>query len=98
MIETPAGDVVQVRGQACLHDEPNGVRMQFVGEAQVRFLGLGAMIERFLVDEVTRRYQMVERALQHYIDEGREMPAAPVGMTSASQVGLLTGVQTTKRA
>lgn len=75
-IETPAGEIVQVTGQARLLDEGDGVRLQFEGTARVKVFGLGGMIERFLVNEVTARYALVERALQRYVDEGRDLGGA----------------------
>lgn len=72
-IETPAGEIVQVTGQAHLLDDGDGVRLRFEGDARVRLLGVGGMIERFLVKEVTERYAQVERALQHFIDQGRDL-------------------------
>ena len=71
-IETPAGDIVQVAGSASLLDEVDGVRLRFEGEARVRLIGIGSMIERFLVDEVRQRYALVEKAIQRFIDEGRD--------------------------
>lgn len=71
-IETAAGDIVQVRGQAAVLEQPGSVVLQFAGEANVHFLGLGRMIERFLVGEVTRRYQLVEQALQRHIEDLRD--------------------------
>ena len=68
-IETAAGEIVQVRGRAALLEGPGGVELRFAGEANVHFLGLGRLIERFLVGEVTRRYRLVEQALQRHIDD-----------------------------
>lgn len=87
-IETPAGDIIQVTGQAHLLDEPGGMRLRFQGEARVRLPGVGGMIERFLVNEVTTRYALVEQALQRFIDERRHLPPPTQPAQPAQQTQL----------
>jgi len=71
-IESPAGDVVSVSGEARYAEEPGGVRLRFEGEAAVKIFGVGGIVERYLVREVKARYELVERLLQRFVDEGRD--------------------------
>ena len=74
-IESVAGDTIQVSGNVRFQEQGDGVRMKFEGEAKVKIFGIGKVIERFIVSEVTKRYALVERFLQTYLDEGRDRTA-----------------------
>jgi hypothetical protein len=71
-VESIAGDTIQVSGQVRFIEEGDGVRLKFEGEAKVKVFGIGKVAERFIVSEVTKRYALVERFLQRYLDEGRD--------------------------
>jgi hypothetical protein len=68
-IRSVAGKTVQVNGEIHFIEEPSGVRLHFSGEARIKIFGLGAMLERFLVKEVTERYARVQQVLQSFIDQ-----------------------------
>ena len=67
-IRSIAGRTVQVNGNIDFIEEPSGVRLRFAGEALVKVFGLGSMIERYLVSEVTSRYSLVQPVLQRFVD------------------------------
>lgn len=69
-VETPAGDIVRVRGDVSFVEGPEGVRFCFDGEAKIAVFGLGGALERFLVHEVKQRYALVEHALQRFLERG----------------------------
>jgi hypothetical protein len=77
-IQSPAGDRIRVDGLARFLEEPDGVRLRFQGDAQVKIFGVGGMIERYIVNEVRSRYEVVERLLQRFIDEGRNAKLSPL--------------------
>jgi hypothetical protein len=72
-VESVAGDTVRVTGEARFTEAPEGVRLRFEGEAEVKVFGLGGFIERYLVREVKTRYELVELLLQRFVDEGRDL-------------------------
>jgi hypothetical protein len=76
-IESTAGDKVSVTGEARFTEEPSGVRLRFEGKAEVKAFGFGGIAERYLVREVKARYELVERLLQRFVDEGRDQGATP---------------------
>jgi hypothetical protein len=76
-IETPIGDKIQVTGRARYLEEGGGVRLVFEGEAKVKIFGVGSLVERYLVGEVTARYKLVEGLLQTFINEGRDVSLTP---------------------
>jgi hypothetical protein len=76
-IETPIGDKIQVTGHAKYLEENGGVRLVFEGEAKVKIFGVGSLVERYLVGEVTTRYALVQRLLQAFIDQGRDVTLTP---------------------
>jgi hypothetical protein len=77
-IESAAGETVQVTGLAQFIEEPGGMRVRFDGEARVKIFGLGALAERFIVSEVKGRYDVIQRLLQKFIDEGRAHTVTPL--------------------
>jgi Protein of unknown function (DUF2505) len=76
-IETPIGDKIQVTGHAKYLEEGGGVRLLFEGEANVKIFGVGSLVERYLVSEVTARYALVQGLLQGFIDQGRDATLTP---------------------
>jgi hypothetical protein len=77
-VESAAGETVQVTGLAQFVEEPGGVRLRFEGEARVKVFGLGALAERYIVSEVKARYDVIQRLLQKFIDEGRATTVTPM--------------------
>jgi len=69
-IRSLAGKTVQVNGQIRFIEEASAVRLRFEGEARIHVFGLGGMLERFLVHEVTQRYARAEQVLQAFIERG----------------------------
>ncbi len=72
-IHAPATDKVQVTGVARYIEEPGCVRLRFDGEAHVKVFGIGGLAERYIVNEVKGRYDLVARLLQQFIDENRSV-------------------------
>jgi hypothetical protein len=77
-VQSPAAEVVQVTGVARFLEETGGVRLRFDGEAKVKVFGIGGMAERFIVNEVRSRYEVVERLMQKFVDEGRGQKTTPL--------------------
>jgi hypothetical protein len=77
-VQTPAADAVQVTGVARFLEEDGGVRLRFDGEALVKVFGIGGMAERYIVNEVRSRYEVVERLMQKFVDEGRGKRTTPL--------------------
>jgi hypothetical protein len=67
-IRSFAGKTVQVSGEIRFIEESTHVRLRFEGEARVHVFGLGGMLERYLVSEVTQRYGRAQDVLQSFID------------------------------
>jgi len=72
-VHTLAGERLRVSADAQFIERQDGVLMRIQCDAQVRLFGVGTAIERHLVGEVTQRYALVERALQQFLDEGRDL-------------------------
>lgn len=68
-IETLAGDRVRVTGIVRFIEEADHVACHFDGEVRVDVFAIGGLIERFIVSDVRKRYALVERALQRFVDE-----------------------------
>jgi hypothetical protein len=76
-IETTAGDKISVAGLASYIEETGLVRLRFEGAANVKIFGVGSFVERYLIGEVKQRYELVQRLLQAFIDEGRDTNLTP---------------------
>jgi hypothetical protein len=76
-IETTVGDKIQVTGLAKYIEESGAVRLRFEGEANVKMFGVGTMVEKYLIGEVKTRYELVQRLLQAFVDEGRDTNLTP---------------------
>jgi hypothetical protein len=86
-IESAAGETVAVTGLIQFSEEPGGVRVRFEGEARVKIFGLGALAERYIVGEVKGRYEVIQRLLQKFIDEGRAASVTPLSNRPPDPVG-----------
>lgn len=73
-IRSLAGKAVQVNGEVRFIEEAGAVRVRFEGEARVHVFGLGGMLERYLVSEVTTRYARAQDVLQAFIDARHGAP------------------------
>lgn len=67
-IESPAGDVVRVGGQVQFRETSGDVLLSFSGDVRVAVFGLGKLIEKIIIHQVTSRYASVEQVLQGYVD------------------------------
>jgi hypothetical protein len=74
-IRSLAGKTVQVNGEVRFLEGAGEVRIRFDGEARIHVFGLGGMLERYLVSEVTARYAQAQAVLQAFVD--RERSPAP---------------------
>lgn len=74
-VKTPGGDLLHVAAETLFSESATGVHTAIRLSVQARILGLGGAIERFVGNETRKRYALVERALQAYVDEGRDLVA-----------------------
>lgn len=72
-VKTPGGDLLHVAAETLFSESTAGVHTEIRLDVHVRILGLGRAIEKFVVSETRKRYELVERALQIYLDEGRDL-------------------------
>lgn len=70
-IRSLAGKTVQVNGEIRFIEEAADVRIRFEGDARVHVFGIGGMLERYIVHEVTTRYARGQHVLQAFIDAAR---------------------------
>jgi hypothetical protein len=73
-IRSLAGKTVQVNGEIRFIEELGNVRLRFDGEARIHVFGVGGMLERYIVGEVTSRYSRAQRVLQSFIDAAGPRP------------------------
>ena len=71
-VKTPGGDLLQVAAETLFSECAGGVQTEILLTVRARILGIGSAIERFVINETRKRYALVERALQAYVDEGRD--------------------------
>lgn len=69
-IHTPASELLHVSAVTRWLDEPQGVRMQIELDVHVKLFGVAGIIERFMISETRKRYEILERAMQKFVDEG----------------------------
>lgn len=72
-IQTPGGDRLHVAAETLFSEDAVGVHTHILLSVRVRLLGVGGVIERFVFNETRRRYEVVERFLQQYVDEGCDL-------------------------
>jgi hypothetical protein len=77
-VESSAGDKIQVTGTARFFEENGGVRLRFEGDAAVKVFGIGGIAERYIVNEVRSRYDVVATLLQKFVDDGRDAKTTPL--------------------
>jgi hypothetical protein len=75
-IHTPAPDLLQVSAETQFLEELDGIRTRIELQVRVKIIGIGAMIERFVGNETRKRYVLVERCLQRFVDENRDLAGA----------------------
>jgi hypothetical protein len=61
-----------VAAETLFSESASGVHTEIQVRVHARILGLGGAIEKFVANETRKRYALVERALQAYMDEGRD--------------------------
>jgi hypothetical protein len=84
-VDSAAGEKVQVTGLVRFVEEPTGVRVLFEGEAAVKVFGVGGLAERYIVNEVKGRYEVIQTLLQKFIDEGRASAVTPLASQPPSE-------------
>lgn len=72
-IQTPGGNLLQIGAQTRFTEEPEGIRTRITLTVRAKLLGVGGMAERFVASETRKRYEVVERVLQEYVDAGRDL-------------------------
>jgi hypothetical protein len=72
-VKTPGGDLLQVAAETLFSESAAGVHTDIQLAVQVKIFGVGGAIEKFVANETRKRYALVERALQQFVDEGRDL-------------------------
>jgi hypothetical protein len=72
-VKTPGGDLLHVAAETLFSESPSGVHTDIKLAVHVRILGVGGAIEKLIVRETQKRYAIVERELQQYLDDGRDL-------------------------
>ena len=72
-IQTPGGSLLQIAAQTRFSEEAQGVRTRITLSVHAKLFGVGGVAERFVAAETRKRYEVVERFLQSYVDEGRDL-------------------------
>jgi hypothetical protein len=72
-VKTPGGDLLHVAAETLFSEADSGVRTEIRLSVHARILGFGSAIEKFVANETRKRYTLVGRALQAYVDEGRDL-------------------------
>jgi hypothetical protein len=71
-VKTPGGDLLHVAAETLFSESAAGVHTDIQLSVHAKILGVGRAIEKFVANETRKRYAVVERTLQQYIDEGRD--------------------------
>jgi hypothetical protein len=69
-IHTPGGDLLRVSAVNQWLPEPEGVRMRIELDVHVKLFGVAGLIERFVISETRKRYEVLERVMQQLVDTG----------------------------
>jgi hypothetical protein len=72
-VRTPGGDLLHVAAETLFSESPEGVQADIKLEVHAKILGIGSAIEKFVANETRKRYAVVERALQQYVDANRDL-------------------------
>jgi hypothetical protein len=72
-VKTPGGDLLHVAAETRFTENATGVHTQIQLRVHAKILGIGGALEKFVANETRKRYALVERALQQYIDAGRDL-------------------------
>lgn len=75
-VKTPGGDLLQVAADTLFSESAAGVHTEVQLMVRARIVGFGTAIEKFVANETRKRYELVERALQAYVDDGRDLVSA----------------------
>jgi hypothetical protein len=72
-VKTPGGDLLRVSAETLFSESASGVHTKINVAVRAKILGISAPIEKFVANETRKRYALVERALQTFLDEGRDL-------------------------
>lgn len=72
VVKTPGGDLLSVSAETLFSESAEGVHTDIKLRVHAKILGVGSAIEKFVANETRKRYAVVERALQQYLDAGRD--------------------------
>ena len=73
VVKTSGGDLLSVSAETLFSETATGVHTAIKLRVHAKILGIGGAIEKFVANETRKRYVLVERALQQYLDEGRDL-------------------------
>ena len=68
-IETGAGDLLAIQGTIAFEPVDQGVCRTIDGQIDVSIFGVGKIVERFISQEVSSRYDRIHKYTQQYIDQ-----------------------------
>jgi hypothetical protein len=71
-IQTPGGRLLEIGARTSFSEGGEGVRTRIELSVRARVFGVGGIAERFVGAETRRRYSVVARFLQEYVDAGRD--------------------------
>ena len=74
-VETPGGNLLRLSAETLFSEDASGVHTFINVAVRTKILGISAAIEKFVANETRKRYVLVERALQTFMDEGRDLEA-----------------------
>jgi hypothetical protein len=72
-VKTRGGGLLQVAAETRFSESSSGVHTDIEVAVRLRMVGLSAAIEKLIAKETRKRYAIVERELQAYIDAGRDL-------------------------
>jgi hypothetical protein len=77
-IELATPGPLELKADIKFSEEPDGIRTRIEFEVRVKVFGVAGFAEKYIIQETKQRYVIVERELQRYVDEGRDLaePAA----------------------
>lgn len=72
-VKTPGGNLLHVSAETLFSESASGVHTNINVAVRTKILGISRAIEQFVANETRKRYALVERALQAFLDEGRDL-------------------------
>jgi hypothetical protein len=74
-VRAPGGDLLHVAAETLFRESAAGVHTHIKLSVRVKIIGVGGAIEKFVANETRKRYEVVERVLQQFVDAGRDLEA-----------------------